>query len=78
VYEISLINDYHYYDIIIVNDEKHQEDIIIKTVQYASMEESIHAYYKIQYNINLESIHDKFFCPYTIITFSNTTKYMYE
>ena len=47
VYEIGLIDDYHYYDRIIVNDENHQEDIIIKTLQYASIEESIHTYHRI-------------------------------
>jgi hypothetical protein len=77
VYEIGLIDDYYYYDIITINDENHQEDIIIITLQYANMEESIHTYHRIQYNINLENIHDKFFCSYTIITFGNTTKNIY-
>jgi hypothetical protein len=63
VYEIGLIDDYHYYDIITVNDENHKEDIIIKTLQYASMEQSIHTYHRIQCKINLENIHDKFFLP---------------
>ena len=44
MYGISLIDDYHYYHILIVYDENYEEDIIIKTLQYASLEESIHTY----------------------------------